>query len=59
VESGFLISYVGAAAAIARIEAVDVAGDVGECEVTELHAGVVWSVGCSCISLVDICLVCC
>lgn len=50
-------SYIGAAAAIARVKAVDVTGDVGECEIAKLHAGVVRSFGGSCVALIDICLV--
>jgi hypothetical protein len=49
-------SYVRAAAAITRVEAVDVTSDVAECEISELYAGVVGSLGGSCASLVDVCL---
>jgi hypothetical protein len=51
-----ICSYAGAAASIARAEAVDVARDVAECEVPELDAGVVGSLGGSGISLIDVCL---
>jgi hypothetical protein len=47
-------TYVGTAAAIAGIVAVDVAGDVGEGEVLQLHAGVVRSLGCAGVALVDV-----
>lgn len=49
-------SYVGATAAIARVETVDVTGDVAECEIAELNAGVVGSFDGSCVALIDICL---
>jgi hypothetical protein len=49
-------SYVRAAAAITRVEAVDVTRDVAECEVPELDAGVVGSLDSSCTSLIDVCL---
>lgn len=39
----YIGSYVGAAATITRVEAVDVTRDVGECEIAKLHAGVVRS----------------
>jgi hypothetical protein len=47
-------TYVGTAAAIARVVAVDVAGDVGEGEVLELHAGVVRSFSRAGVALVDV-----
>jgi hypothetical protein len=47
-------SYVGTAAAIAGVVAVDVAGDVGEGEVLELYAGVVRSFRSAGIALVDV-----
>jgi hypothetical protein len=49
-------SYVRAAAAITRVEAVDVTRDVTECEIPELDAGVVGSFSGSCAPLVDVCL---
>lgn len=50
-------SYIGAAGAVARVEAVDVASEVAEGEIAELDAGVVWSFGAAGVSLVDVCLV--
>ena len=50
-------SYVCAAGAVARIEAVDVASDVAEGEVAKLDAGVVWTFGAAGVSLVDVGLV--
>src|SRR5256885_1188111 len=52
------LSYVGAAGAIARVEAVDVAGEVGKREIAELDAGVVGSFGAAGAALVDVGLVC-
>lgn len=49
-------SYIRAAAAIARVVAVDIAGDVAKCKIAKLHAGIVGSVGCAGASLVDVCL---
>jgi hypothetical protein len=50
-------SYVGAAGAIAGVEAVDITSEVAEGEVAELDAGVVWAFGAAGGSLVDVCLV--
>jgi len=50
-------SYVGAAGAIAGVEAVDITGEVAEGEVAKLDAGVVGSFGTAGGSLVDVCLV--
>jgi hypothetical protein len=50
-------SYVGAAGAVAGVEAVDITSDVAEGEIAELDAGVVWSGGAAGVSLVDVCLV--
>lgn len=50
------MSYVRAAAAIARVEAVDVAGEVAESKIAKLDAGVVRSLH-SGVSLIDVCLV--
>ena len=50
-------SYVGAAGAVARVEAVDITGEVAEGEITELDAGVVGSFGAAGVALVDVCLV--
>ena len=47
-------TYVSTAAAVAGVIAVDVAGDVGECEVLQFHAGVVRSFGCAGVALVDV-----
>lgn len=47
-------TYVGTAAAVAGVVAVDVAGEVGEGEVLELHAGVVRSFSRAGITLVDV-----
>ena len=49
-------TYVGTAAAVAGVVAVDVASDVGEGEVLQFHAGVVRSFGCAGVALVDVCL---
>ena len=50
-------SYVGAAGAIAGVEAVDITGEVAEGEIAELDAGVVGSFGAAGAALVDVCLV--
>ena len=47
-------TYVGTAATIAGVVAVDVAGDVGEGEVTQFDAGVVRSVNRAGAALVDV-----
>ena len=47
-------TYVSTAAAVAGVIAVDVAGDVGEGEVLQFHAGVVRSFSCAGVALVDV-----
>lgn len=51
---GRRFTYCSAAAAITGVEAVDVASDVGEGEVSQFHAGVVWSVDSAGIALVNV-----
>jgi hypothetical protein len=51
-----LATFVGTAAAVAGVVAVDVAGDVGEGEVLQFHAGVIRSFGRAGVALVDVCL---
>jgi len=53
----FAESYVCTAGAVARVEAIDVAGEVAEGEVAKLDAGVVWAFGAAGVSLVDVGLV--
>jgi hypothetical protein len=47
-------TYVGTAAAIAGVVAVDVAGEVGEGEVAQFHAGVVRAFRRAGVALVDV-----
>jgi len=56
IETLVIPAGVGTAASIAGVVAVDVAGEVGEGEVPQLHAGVIRSFGCAGVALVDVCL---
>lgn len=53
---GCIRTYVGATGAIARVEAVNITGEIAEGEIAELDAGVVGSFGATGVSLVDVCL---